>query len=65
MLRKAIDSTANRYSSCQLRGTHLISFQKVSLSKCLVQFNEHGKIDFMNILELDNVPIIHMIDVEI
>lgn len=42
----------------------LLSSQKGWLRSLLVPFNEHVQLDFMSISEMENIPILHMVDLE-
>ena len=62
-LSQALDLVVHKCTSCKRSGRP-IHARKVSFTRVLSDFNEHLQVDFLFIRELQNLPILNMVDVE-
>ena len=62
VLEQALRKAASRCSSCKQTGRPANS-RKISFARILGSFNKHVQLDFFFAKELDNIPILHIVDV--
>ena len=62
ILSQSLELVAQKYTSCKRSGRPLHA-RKVSFTRVLSEFNDHVQVDFLFIRELQNLPILHMVDV--
>lgn len=61
VLQQALEAVVEKCTTRRSTGCPLLS-QKVSFRLLLVPFNNHVQVDFSFISELENLPILHMVD---
>ena len=61
VLKQALEAAFAKCTSCRVTGRPLRSL-KVSFGRLLFSFNDHVQIDFMFLSEVNNLPILHIID---
>ncbi|CAN8075231.1 unnamed protein product [Agarophyton chilense] len=62
VLKQALKVALDKCTSCRTTGRPL-AFRKLSFRRLLISFNHHVQVEYMFIKDMENIPILHMVDV--